>query len=41
MVYQHAGVSFGPDDWTRPVTDAAVVHRVRQQLSQSDGGNME
>lgn len=37
MQYRHASVSFGKDDWSRMVTDAAAVARVRQQLGQPDG----
>ncbi len=37
MQYRHGSVSFGKDDWSRIVTDAAMVAKVRQQLSQLDG----
>lgn len=37
MAYRHAAVSFGADDWSRAVTDAAAVARVKAQLAALEG----
>ena len=37
MAYRHASVSFSADDWSRTVTDAGAVQRVKAQLAQLEG----